>query len=265
MGDTISTTNTVFRADSLRLGKLPARYDPRTLRLSKAFDRDLPPIPDVYDFDVAHPGVDTPMYLNDQIGDCVIAGRAHWTRRAELIEQGVVIPVSDDDVRAEYFKETGGADVGLNMLDSIRAWRDGWLVGAQKYTIDVFGAVTPTLADHVRTTIFLLGGVYCGLSLPLSAQAQFDAGDVWEVPGWWGRLTKDATPGSWGGHCVTIVAYNLVGPVCITWGKRQQMTWGWFTTYCDECYGLVDSLNSWIDKPGINVPLLEKYLNEVTK
>jgi len=262
----MGTTNTVFRVTSLRLGKLPPRFDPRTLRLSRVFDRELPLIPDAYDFDAAHPGVDMPMFLNDVLGDCVIAARAHWTRRAELIEQGIVIPISDDEVKAEYFLETDGADTGLVMLTSLLAWRVGWQVAGQDYSIAAFGAVTPTLVDHVRTAIYLLGGVACGLSLPLSAQAQI--GSEWDLPGWWGRLSGDGgdtTPGSWGGHCVQIVGYNATGPVCITWGKRQHMTWAWFTKYCDECYGIVDSLDYWRDKPGINVPLLQSYLESATK
>ena len=261
----MSDTNTVYRASSLRLGKLAPRLDRRTLKLSTVFDRELPPIPDAYDFDTAHPGVDMPMYLNDQLGDCVIAARAHWTRRAELIEQGVVIPISDDDVKREYYQESGGADSGLVMLNSLLAWRNGWKVGGQTYSIDVFGSVTPTLSEHVRTAIYLLGGVMCGVQLPMSAQAQWDAHEVWDVPSWWSRLSGDGKAGSWGGHCMAVIAYDATKDLygCITWGKKQWMTRAWFETYCDEAYGCVDSLDAWCDKPGINVDLLQSYLRAV--
>jgi hypothetical protein len=68
------------------------------------------------------------MFANDQYGDCVMAGRAHQTLRFELAEQKKVIAISDEDVTREYFQETGVADSGLVVLDSLgvaNQWLDG--------------------------------------------------------------------------------------------------------------------------------------------
>ncbi len=46
-----------------------------------------------------------------------MAGRARQTLRFEDIEQGSVLMISDKDVLREYFKETGGPDTGLIVLD----------------------------------------------------------------------------------------------------------------------------------------------------
>ena len=53
----------------------------------------------------------------------------------------------------------------------------------------------------VATAIWLFGGAYIGVELPISAQTQ----DVWDVPA---NLTPDDEPGSWGGHAVYLVGYE---------------------------------------------------------
>ena len=92
-----------------KLGKAPATKDSRNLKLATLL-KAVPRLPKVYDFDLAHPGIPTPIFGNDVHGDCVIAGRAHQTLRFEDIEQGSVLMISDKDVLKEYFKETGGPD-----------------------------------------------------------------------------------------------------------------------------------------------------------
>ena len=94
-----------------KLGKLPARRDNRNLKM-RAILREIIPPPS-YDFDATHPGIPTPMFANDHLGDCVIAGRAHQTLRFEDVEQKKVISISDDDVTKEYFSESGGKDLSL--------------------------------------------------------------------------------------------------------------------------------------------------------
>lgn len=246
--------------NALRLGKLPARRDSRTIRLARFFSR-LPPIPKSYRFELRYPGLPTPMFANDRYGDCVIAGRAHQTLRLERVETGKTIRITTRDVLTEYWNETGGEDrdTGLVMLDSLKAWRDpGWLVGKRTYTIDAFGSINPRDGADVRAAVFLLNGIQVGLFLPISAKKQM--GKVWEVvkgpTGW---------AGTWGGHCVTISSYDEVGPICVTWGEYQRMTWAFFARYCDENYGVVDSLNKWTKQPGIDVAKLKRYLDEITK
>src|SRR5947207_207640 len=109
----------------MRLGKLTPEFSDRDLKFKELMR--IAPIPDEYNWDLIHPGVPTPMFLNDTLGDCVIAGRAHQTLRFEFAEQGNVIPISDADVQREYFIETGGVDSGLVVSRSLRRWRQkGW-------------------------------------------------------------------------------------------------------------------------------------------
>jgi hypothetical protein len=226
-----------------KLGKAPAKKDKRNLKF-RAVLRAGPPLPRIYDFDTKHPGIPTPMFANDVKGDCVIAGRAHQTLRFENIEQGSVLMISDQDVLAEYFKETGGPDVGLVVLDSLKLWREkGWKVGRRNYKIMAFAEVNFANHNQVRTAIFSDVGVGIGIALPNDAKAQIHTGQIWDV-----TKGPGSTPGGWGGHYVYVPGYTPVGPVCVTWGKKQQMTWAWFDKYCDEAYAIFDAKNKFMKR-----------------
>jgi hypothetical protein len=60
-----------------------------------------------------------------------------WPDERDIrIEQGSVVMITDKDVTREYFKETGGPDAGLVVLDSLKAW--------QAIYADVMGPVCVT-------------------------------------------------------------------------------------------------------------------------
>ncbi len=244
-----------------RLGKSPAEISPRTLKM-KVILSTLPPIPDVWDFDEGKI-IPTPMFANDTYGNCVIAGRAHQTLRFEYREQGCVIDILDQDVISEYEKESGGSgpeyDNGLSLLQSLRAWREGWLVGGHIYNINAFASVDFKNDREIKAVASNLAGLYCGFLLPLSAKKQLDAGQIWDVDLW--PFNKDSWRGSWGGHCCYCVGYNFTGPILITWGKRQQVTWRWMHKYCDEAFGIVDDVDK-LSKYPIDVEALEGLLKQ---
>ena len=222
-----------------KLGKAGAKRDKRNLKFATLLRKKLPKLPTSYDFDTKHAGIPTPMFANDELGDCVIAGRAHQTLRFELIEQGSVLMIPDTTVAAEYKKETGGPDSGLVVLDSLKLWRTkGWKVGTHNYKIQAFAQVDFTDRGEVKQSIFADVGIGLGLQLPKSAQKQIQTGQRWEV-----TTGPSAAPGSWGGHYVYVPGYTSAGPVCVTWGRKQQMTWSWLNKYADEAYAIFDARN----------------------
>jgi hypothetical protein len=198
------------------------------------------------------------MFANDTYGDCVIAGRAHQTLRFELIEQGAEIKIRDRDVLREYLRETGGVDSGLVVLDSLKAWRKvGWRAARHPYRIAAFAEIHRSDHDEVKAAIYLLAGAGVGLALPRSAQPQIQAGKVWDVVS-----GPNGKPNSWGGHYVYCCGYTKSGPVCVTWGRNQQMTWAFFERYADEAYAIVDDVDKWRKgRPGIDVKKLVGFLN----
>ncbi len=249
----------------LRLGKLPPKKDRRTLRLATVL-RALPPIPETFDVDESLGGIPiTPMFANDTFSDCVIAGQAHHTLRFEKFEQAKLLKISDQDVVKEYFKQTGNLDTGLYMLDSLNAWRRGWLIGDQRYCIDAFGIVNQLDWDEVRAVMYLFHGTNTGFSLPRTADEQFKNGKRWEV-----ETGPGSEPGSWGGHALYVKraekALTKTLLTCCTWGKLHEMSLEFFRAYCDEAYGIVDAIDAWVDPAAnpLDVEKLRQYLNEIT-
>ena len=221
-----------------KLGKSAARRDQRNLQFATLLKAP-PKLPDSYDFDTNHPGIPTPMFANDTLGDCVIAGRAHQTLRFEDIEQGSVLMISDKDVTREYLGETGGVDSGLVVLDSLNLWRQkGWKVGKKSYKIQAYAEVDYTDNAQVLQAIYSDVGIGIGVQLPNDAKQQILTGQPWDVTSGPGSVK-----GSWGGHYVLLPGYTPDGPVCVTWGRKQQMTWAWLEKYCDEAYAIFDAKN----------------------
>lgn len=241
---------------NLKLGKLPVRKDPRTIKLSSIL-RALPPTPDTFDIDSQWPDLrDNYMFLNDTYGDCVIAGRAHMTLRFERFEEGKIILISDDDVKGEYFSETGGLDSGLVMLNSLNKWRkNGWTAAGEPYWIHAYASVDYKNHNEVKQAIYLLNGVYLGFQVPQSAIDQFKNSQVWDV------VPDDG--GIQGGHCIYTLAYNS-NLVAMTWGKRQPMTWAFWDKYVDEAYAIVDEKDTWLPDSPVDIEKLDGYLSEIT-
>lgn len=238
----------------LKLGKRPVRKDIRTIKLATIL-KVLPPIPDAFNVDSQFPGlVDNNSYNNTKYGDCVIAGRAHMTLRFEHFEQQALIPITDKDVVDEYFKETGGPDHGLVMLDSLNAWRRSWKAAEKDYNIYAYASLTPSDHNEVKATIYLLSGLYVGIELPLSAQSQA----IWDVDN-----GPNGSPGSWGGHCVYIFKYDNDFLTCVTWGKEQKMTWAFFDKYCSEGYAIVDNRDVWVSDSPVDVDVLDQILHDI--
>lgn len=243
-----------------KLGKHQPRIDERTLPFSAYLTSALPPIPQSKDWATKIPS--WPMYLNDQLGDCVIAAAAHdiqqWTWYASKYSS-----LTDAQVLAAY-EAVGGyvpgnpsTDNGCAMLDALNYWRNTGMGGHQ---IAGYVSVNPRLLTEVKQAISLFGNCYVGVQLPVSAQNQ----TFWSVPA--EGLTGDGAPGSWGGHCVPLVAYGPSTFCCVTWGALLRMSHTFLLDYCDEAYAIVTQ--DWIDAKGkspsgFNIAQLQTDLDQL--
>jgi len=244
-----------------KFGKLPKKIDKRTLQLKNFLVyKNLPLLPEEYNVDSEFIDlIDNNTYNNTVYGDCVIAGRAHMTLRFEYFEEGILISITDDEVINEYFKESGGLDTGLYMLNSLNEWRkNGWIANSKNYNIHAYAEIDINNHDELKYCVYLLRGAYTGFLVPQSAIDQFDKGEIWTV-------VSSNSP-IVGGHCVYIVGYNNIGPICVTWGKKQQMTWEFWDKYFDEAYGVIDNTDEWIDPANdpLDIPKMDQQLSEIT-
>jgi len=250
----------------MKLGKLPPKVDPRTFKLATVLKPAVVlPLPEQWDFDLdlAKTPIPTPMFLNDNLGDCVIAGRGHATIRFEYFEQGgAVLKITDAKILGEYKREGGSMEEGqqgLNILDSLNFWRKkGWTITPHTYKIHAFAEISRSNTDEVKTAIRYLNGAYIGLALPDCWRDQINRGQKWDiVPGPSGK------PNPKSGHCVYLCGYTPDGPVCVTWGQKQPMTWQFFQTCCDEAYAIVDKQDSFVKNSPVDMKKLDELLAQL--
>ncbi len=209
-----------------RLGKKRVMHDPRTLKLS-TYLRQLPPPPPSVDWTqgITNWG----MLGNDRLGDCTCAAAAH----AEMVWSRVIgtpRAFTDDQVINLYNRVNGGADDGAVELFVLREWHTNGLTPDSR--ILAYASVQPADVELVKTATSLFAGVYIGVALPISAQAQA----AWDVaPG----DLPDMQPGSWGGHAVNVVAYDPDGLTVVTWGALKRMTWAFWSKYVEEAWAIL--------------------------
>ncbi len=217
-----------------RTGKKPARHDHRTLLFrSYLDDLAMPGPPAAHDaIGVATANLSTcvanlfPMDGNDTLGDCTIAALAHAEALfSALVHQTCILAAGT--VEQIYMSLTGGQDTGLDELTVLKWWRQNTPGGANP--IIAYAAIDPKNHVHVQAAIYLFGAVYLGIQVPVTAEADFTAGRMWDVPV---TLTND-------GHAVLAGAYNQDGLTLLTWGAAQRCSWAWWDACVDECYALL--------------------------
>jgi hypothetical protein len=241
-----------------RLGRKAIKTDTRTLMLGDYLKPSLPPPPPAVDWTAGITGWG--MMLNDQLGDCTIAGVGHavqvWTANT-----GGIVTVPDSTIETYYENWDGyvpgdaSTDTGGIELDVLTDWQKQKFDG---HALTAFADPKYTNLVEIRQSIALFGGVYIGLGLPLTAQTQ----DVWDVvPGGGANAKK----GSWGGHCVYVPKYDENGFTCITWGQLKVMTLAFWNEYCDEAHALLgqDWLTAKGSPPGFDQAQLEADLEAI--
>jgi hypothetical protein len=241
------------------LGKLAVRTDVRTLSLGRYIDgARLPSPPAVFD---ETSGVDSwPMYANDRIGDCTTAAAAHMIEAWTAAGRGLPVEIPEGAVldAFDHVKLTDPltGEEGAVELDVLRYWR---ATGIGGHRIGAYARVAVHDQLLVHTASWLFGGLYIGLQMPLTAQAQA----VWD---WTGSLSGPALPGSWGGHAVDVVRYDRNGLTVVTWGRLQELTWSFWERYCDEAYCILsdDFLKEGNAPNGFDLAALEADLALVT-
>jgi hypothetical protein len=181
--------------------------------------------------EVDAPNLEYAMACNDQIGDCTIASVVHTDQAtANLTTEAWTYP-GDSAVSSEYFKLSGGQDTGLAETAVLAAWLTS--PGLFGHELAAFAPIHVKHTRVVKQTTALVGAVYAGVLIPEPAEQQFQDGEPWEL------THTSADSQIEGGHAVPIVGYNATGPIVVTWGALQQVTWAWWLTYAEEAYAVI--------------------------
>lgn len=232
-----------------KLGRIRSHSDPRSLRLARYLDRRLlPGSPPARDWTHPEKAPRWGLYRNDVLGDCTCASIAHLFQ-AQSAASGRPIAIRDSDVIGLYARAAGydptvpSSDAGAEMIDVLREMRNGTGMAGQR--IGAYVQIDPQSRTNVEAALNMLGGIYVGVDLPISAQEQ----TVWDVAPV-GGYTPSYAPLSWGGHAMAMLGYDRTHVVFVTWGAVKVATREWFSTYCTEAWALIDSL--WVDQTGLS-------------
>jgi hypothetical protein len=230
-------------ATTYMLGKKRPVFDSRTLDISNYMAAKeipaLPPVPSTRYWMNADQV--WPMFLNDVEGCCTISALGHqimtWTKDTT----GLIV-LADSAIQTAYSAVGGyvpgnpATDNGATMLSALKYFKKtgigghkcGPYIGISKQM--PMGGPLPELLQAID----LFGGVYFGLALPVSAQAQVGPHAEWQVPV--NGPVGQGQPGSWGGHAIVGVDYCEFGVVCPTWNMQMLLSWNFLATYCDEAW-----------------------------
>lgn len=172
------------------------------------------------------------MYLNDSLGDCVIAGKAHGIGLVSGNETGVAIAATDAEIDQNYVSICGPGDQGCNITDVLDAMKAGKFTMAGKPAlIDDYVSVDWTNQTLTMVALEVFGWLTIGVNLTDDC-TNSGPGVVWNFAG---RIV--------GGHDITIYAYDEKGVYILTWGtKGTLIPWNVFTKNAgngpgvEECY-----------------------------
>lgn len=238
-----------------RLGKLPARSDPRTLPFAR-FAQPPKALPPASNFWPGRAPFPERSFGNTALGDCTFASQALAAYRFERLETRHTIDIADDAVVNAYLALTarlyGGGDTGAFEEDALNNWRHPETTfrdtRGRALVIDAYTRVDPKDQEQVKSALLLAGthGIKVCFNLPLAWQ-RVGPGEPWTCPDT-RNLTGLWLPGSWGGHSMFAEDYDSEqGIYCpMTWDEPGRwISWDAVAAYMDEAHLIIDSWDYW--------------------
>ena len=218
----------------------PRAHTPRLKLANYIRAKQLPTPPSTLDYTAQAMAALRQIYLNDQLGDCVIAGGFHVRGVTSGNALGTPVNFTADQVLQDYSAIGGyvpgdpSTDNGCDESTAINYWiQTGFPDG-----VKLLGSldVDPTNPTECMTALYLAENLYFGVPMPddwVNAQMPQSDNFVWDVAG-------DPDPDN--GHCFNGDGYNLSGysaqGVGIdTWGMLGLVTWAALAKYCSQSVG----------------------------
>jgi hypothetical protein len=248
-----------------KYGRLPLDPARPRLTLEKYLDPraalhrgGLPPVPLSRDVDRASEVSSWPMYLNDQLGDCTIAGLAHmfgaWTRYAG----GGEALFTDDEVQKAYSRVGGyvpgqpDTDQGCVMVDVLADAKANGMTdtGGKVHKVAGYAALgNPADEELLGQVLDVFGSVYVGINVQQQMEDEFSQGRPWT----WKRGAEVI-----GGHAICLQRRRGSGPArleYVTWGALQPATFSFQAHAAEEAWAVVTE--DWISANGTTVEGLD--------
>ena len=162
------------------------------------------------------------MYLNNSLGDCVIAGMAHL-EGLFAANAGTALPTFTDQQIIDLYGKVGGynpkdpnTDQGCDEQTALNYWQHNGI--GEGSPITGWLSIDASNITEVKTAILLFENVFFGIELPDAwvNPVPSHSGFTWDVAG-------DAVPDN--GHCFVGVDYDNKGVKIDTWGMLGHITY----------------------------------------
>lgn len=213
-----------------RLGLKPVVAQPR-VRLCDYYTSDLPPVESLK-YPLGHADAIQPhMFMNDQLGDCAIAGSIEEIRLANAL-RGVTVNFTDETAVQNYSEITGyvpgdpSTDQGTDVHELYEFRQNTGLVDADgnRHKIVAYAGLTPGDFDELLIALSLFDMVGIGIQVPDYCEAEFEAGQPWHLLRGRHRIE--------GGHYIPVVdAASRTEAGLFTWGGHGGITAPFYATY----------------------------------
>jgi hypothetical protein len=234
------------------------RYlDPRT-SLSRA---GLPPVALTAEVDRATKVPSWPMFCNDTLGCCTIAGLGHMFNAWTAYAAGTELQIADAEILRAY-SAVGGydpnagppgdnpTDQGCQMQDVLAYAKKHGIADAtgKMHKVAGFAAFGNPVDEMLLGQVLdVFGTVYTGFNVQQAIEEQFSEGKPWTYH-----------PGEpyVGGHCVVLQKRDPVKQKAgflnyVTWGAMTEATAGWLTHTVEECWAVVTQ--DWLTANGTSI------------
>lgn len=206
-----------------KLGLKPVVAQPR-IKLSAYYTSDLPSVEQLV-FPLGHADAIAPhMFMNDQLGDCAIAGSIEEVRLANTL-RGVTVNFTDDTAVQNYSEIAGynpndpNSDQGTDVHELYTFRQSTGIVDADgnRHKIIAYAGLTPGNFDELLVALSVFDMVGIGINVPDYAEAQFEAGDPWHL--------LQGNHSLVGGHYISVCgATDRTTGQVYTWGAKQGIT-----------------------------------------
>lgn len=193
-----------------------------------------------------------PMDLNDELGDCGIAGMDHWQVAANTYaghsaaSWGNGLCLSLYEHLGGYVQGDPSTDNGTVLQDNLSFWQHEGvpLANGQTDKILFYGAIRNYTSRTVRVqALKALGPLYTGIQCPQSAEQQFAGGQPW-------TLVK-GSPNA-GGHCtVQLAEFHSLNEIReATWGGVAKANQAFYNATTVEVWAIGGA--DFIERNGMN-------------
>jgi hypothetical protein len=249
-----------------KLGRKPFDPERRRLTLERYLSprtgmtrAGLPPVPVSTDVDRASKVSEWPLYLNDQLGDCTIAGEGHLFGALSTYACGTEALFADSEVVTVYSRVGGyvpgdeETDNGCVMADVLADARTNGMAdtNGEIHKVAAYAALgNPADEELLGQVLEVFGSVYVGINVQQQMMDEFNAGQSWT----W-------TPGAQvvGGHCIVLQRREPEpgsAPLeYITWGAVQPATTQFQAYAAEEAWAVIS--HDWLQANGTTVDGLD--------